>query len=225
MNLTRGFGVIAFANLVEAPLHPCAIVRYAMHVLRAQSVGENIPPAPPAPDPAKVERAGDYAGTYTGPDGTSFHVTAAGDRVTLGDATRTVMLYPRGHDLFWADDPKFARFLIAFGRDRSGKVVEFTYGSRWYPNERYLGPHRFSHPAAWDALVGRYENTYLGDPFVTRVVIVKDRLTFDGTDALRARPQGGFAFGDSIVRFDAYAENQPQRLNIDDAHLYRVELP
>ena len=26
MNLTRGFGAIAFANLVEAPLHPCAIV-------------------------------------------------------------------------------------------------------------------------------------------------------------------------------------------------------
>ncbi len=37
INLTRGFGVIAFANLVEAPLHPCAIVLYAMRVLRAQS--------------------------------------------------------------------------------------------------------------------------------------------------------------------------------------------
>ena len=35
MNLTRGFGVIAMANLVEAPLHPCAIVLYAMRVLRA----------------------------------------------------------------------------------------------------------------------------------------------------------------------------------------------
>ncbi|MGB8909386.1 MAG: serine hydrolase domain-containing protein, partial [Candidatus Cybelea sp.] len=29
INLTRGFGAIAFANLVEAPLHPCAIVLYA----------------------------------------------------------------------------------------------------------------------------------------------------------------------------------------------------
>lgn len=49
MNLTRGFGVIAFANLVEAPLHPCAIVRYAMAVLRAQSLGLNLPaPTPPA---------------------------------------------------------------------------------------------------------------------------------------------------------------------------------
>ena len=52
MNLTRGFGVIAFANLVEAPLHPCAIVLYAMHVLRAQSAGEPLPaPPPPPPDP------------------------------------------------------------------------------------------------------------------------------------------------------------------------------
>ena len=45
MNLTRGFGVIAFANLVEAPLHPCAIVLYAMRVLRAQSLGQT-PPTP-----------------------------------------------------------------------------------------------------------------------------------------------------------------------------------
>ncbi|MFY9738590.1 MAG: serine hydrolase domain-containing protein [Candidatus Cybelea sp.] len=43
VNLTRGFGAIAFANLVEAPLHPCAIVLYAMRVLRAQSRGEPLP--------------------------------------------------------------------------------------------------------------------------------------------------------------------------------------
>ncbi|HYL27607.1 MAG TPA: serine hydrolase domain-containing protein, partial [Candidatus Nitrosotalea sp.] len=54
MNLTRGFGVIAFANLVEAPLHPCAIVLYAMRVLRAQSRGEQLPAPPVAPAPAIV---------------------------------------------------------------------------------------------------------------------------------------------------------------------------
>jgi hypothetical protein len=116
-------------------------------------------------------------------------------------------------------------FLLAFGRDRAGRVVEMNYGSQWYPNERYRGPRSFSHPAAWNALLGRYENTYAGQPQITRVLIVKDRLTFDGTDVLRPLPNGAFALGDSVVRFDAYAGREPQRLSIDDMRLYRVELP
>jgi len=225
MNLTRGFGVIAFANLVEAPLHPCAVVRYAMAVLRAQNLGEALPPAPAPPDAAAVARAGDYAGTYSGIGGSSLRVVAVGDHVQLIDSGKSIALYPRGTDHFWADDPKYAMFLLAFGRDRAGKVVEMTYGSQWYPNEQYHGPHSFSHPAAWSALVGRYENTYDGQPAITRVLIVKNRLTLDGTDTLRPLPNGTFALGESTVRFDAYAGGEPQRLNIDDTHLYRVELP
>jgi D-alanyl-D-alanine carboxypeptidase len=225
MNLTRGFGVIAFANLVEAPLHPCAIVRYAMSVLRAQSLGEPLPAPPLAPDLARVARAGDYAGTYAAADGGSLRIAAQGTHLVLSDGTKTVALYPRGSDLFWADDPKYALFLLAFGRDRGGKVVEFTYGSQWYPNERYRGAHVFSHPAAWNSLVGRYENVYDGQPAITRVIIVKNRLTLDGIDTLRPLPNGSFALGDSVVHFDASAGREPQRLTIDDIDFYRVELP
>ncbi|HYL26585.1 MAG TPA: hypothetical protein VEW74_02055, partial [Candidatus Nitrosotalea sp.] len=82
-----------------------------------------------------------------------------------------------------------------------------------------------SYPSLWDALAGRYENVYFGSPEITRVLVVKNRLTLDGTDPLTPLPNGRFALGDSIVRFDAYAGKQPQRLSIDDAHLYRVELP
>jgi D-alanyl-D-alanine carboxypeptidase len=225
MNLTRGFGVIAFANLVEAPLHPCAIVRYAMSVLRAQSLGEAIPALPPAPNPAHVARAAGYAGTYTDAAGRALRVSADGDRLALIDGDKAIALYPRGDDLFWADDPKYALFLLSFGRDHSGNVVEFTYGSQWYPNERYRGPHVFSNPGVWTALAGRYENTYWGQPAVTRVLIVKNRLTLDGTDSLKPVANGTFALGDSLVRFDSYAGKFPQRLSIDDTHFYRVDLP
>ena len=97
MNLTRGFGVIAFANLVEAPLHPCAIVLYAMRVLRAQSLGQPIPAPPPAPDPAHVERAERLRG--------NVHVRRAARccrsslRATasrLIDGGKRIALYPRG---------------------------------------------------------------------------------------------------------------------------------
>ncbi len=225
MNLTRGFGAIAFANLVEAPLHPCAIVLYAMRVMRAQSLGQALPPPPPAPDPAHVDDASAYAGTYASASGSPLQVVARGDRLQLLDAGRRIALYPRGAGLFWADDPNYALFMLVFGRDKGGKVVEMTYGSRWYPNERYEGLRSFSHPPQWDALVGRYENTFFGQPAVTRVVIVKDALTLDGTDALKPLPDGAFALGNSVVRFGDYAGASPQRLSIDGASLYRVELP
>ncbi|HEU5480194.1 MAG TPA: serine hydrolase, partial [Candidatus Tumulicola sp.] len=225
MNLTRGFGVIAMANLVEAPLHPCAIMLYAMRVLRAQSLGEPLPLPPPAPDPAQVTRAGDYAGTYAAPGAATLTVQAEGDHLAMLDGGTKIALYPRGADQFWADDPRFSLYLIAFGRDADKRVVELTYGSQWYPNQRYAGPRAFPHPKAWDALVGRYENVYWGQPDVTRVVIVKDKLTVDGVAPLRPLRQGAFALGDSVVRFDAFAGAFPQRMSIDDARFYRTELP
>jgi D-alanyl-D-alanine carboxypeptidase len=225
VNLTRGFGVVAFANLVEAPLHPCAIVLYAMRVLRAQSSGEPLPSPPPADDAAKVGRASEYDGKYADSNGASLRVAAEGDRLYLTGAAGRIELYPRGPDLFFADDPAFALFLLAFERDRGGKVVDFNYGPHVYSNERYRGARTFSYPPSWNALVGRYENTFLGQPNVTRVVIVKNRLTFDGTDALTPLPNGTFTLGDSVVRFDDYAGKEPQRLSIDATPLFRVELP
>jgi CubicO group peptidase (beta-lactamase class C family) len=226
MNLTRGFGVIAFANLVEAPLHPCAIVLYAMRALRAAAAGEPIPAAPPPPpDPARVERAADYAGTYAGASGSSLQVAADGDRLSLIDAGKTIALYSRGSGTFWADDAKYATFLLAFGRDRNRKVVDLTYGGRWWTNEQYRGPKTFAHPPAWDALAGRYEKTFFGEDEITRVVVVKDRLTLDGVDTLKPLPDGAFALGTSVIRFKDFAGSRPQRLRFDSADLYRVELP
>ncbi|MBV8721599.1 MAG: beta-lactamase family protein [Candidatus Eremiobacteraeota bacterium] len=225
MNLTRGFGVIAFANHVEAPLHPCAIVLYAMRALRAQSEGAPLPAQPVAPDPALVRNAAEYAGTYAAANGTTLRLVASASRLSLVDGTTTATLYPRDTDQFWTDDPRYPTFLLAFGRDKNKRVVDMTYGSQWFANANYHGPHAFAHPRRWDDLLGRYENTYLGQPYVTRVVIVKNRLTLDGVSPLQPRADGTFGLGTSVVRFDAYAGAQPTRLSIDDTHLYRIDLP
>jgi CubicO group peptidase (beta-lactamase class C family) len=225
MNLTRGFGVIAMANLVEAPLHPCAIVLYAMRVLRAQSLGQALPEPPPAPDLRHVEKAEQYAGNYSSPSGKRFSIVATQNQLSLTDGKQTAAMYPRGDDTFWVDSNDFALFELNFGRDHGGRIVEANYGSDWYPNQRYTGARTFSYPASWDALVGRYENDFGGQSMVSRVVVVKNQLTLDGTDALTPRPNGTFALGSSIVRFDARAGIQPQRMWIDDSPLYRIELP
>jgi D-alanyl-D-alanine carboxypeptidase len=224
MNLTRGFGAIAFANHVEAPLHPCAIVLYAMQVLRAQSAGQPLPTPKPTPDPAHVERAGDYAGTYRSGN-TSLLVVAQGDRLSLVDGATTSTLYPRDIDQFWSDDPHFATYLLAFGRDAHKRVVELTYGSQWFPNANYRGPHAFRYPQAWNAYVGRYENVFLGQPYVTRAIVVKNQLTLDGVAPLHPLHGGTFTMGSSTITFDTYAGGRTQRLVIDDSRLYRTGLP
>ena len=56
-------------------------------------------------------------------------------------------------------------------------------------------------------------------------MIVKDRLTLDGVDPLKPLPDGAFALGTSIIKFNDFAGSHPQRLTFDTADLYRVELP
>jgi D-alanyl-D-alanine carboxypeptidase len=225
MNLSRGFGVIAFANLVEAPLHPCAIVLYAMHALRAASAGEAIPPPPAPPDRARVANAAQYDGLYRTPSGATMTVASSSDRAFIVDGDTKIALYRRGSDAFWADDPRYAMFLLNFSRNAGGLVDEVNYGSLWYVNARYRGPLTSAVPARWQQLAGRYENTFWGAPFIVRVVVVKNHLTFDGTDALQPRKDGTFSIGSSIVRFDAFAGNRAQHMALDGLQLYRVDLP
>ena len=226
MNLTRGFGAIAMSNLVEAPLHPCAIVRYAMTVLRAQSIGATLPPAPAPPaNPADVTGAADYAGSYAGPGGRALAVTANGSRLALADRGRSYALVSRGEDSFWTDDPALTLYEIEFERDSSKKVVDFTNGSEFFAGANYRGPTHWPHPASYDAYTGRYENTFFGEPSVTRVVVVKGDLTLDGDTPLVPKPDGSFGLGVSRIRFDTITGGKAQRLWLDGVDLYRVDMP
>jgi D-alanyl-D-alanine carboxypeptidase len=225
-NLTRGFGVIGLSNLVEAPLHPCAIVKYAMEVLRAQSLGQPLPQPPAGPPiaPPKVNVA-DYVGTYRSAEGSGVVVANDNGRLSLHDGAKSYQLVAQGHDLFWTDDPRFTIFYVAFERNAAKTVDGFTNAGAYYVNSKHTGPTTFSHPAVWDRLVGRYENSIFGSPIVMRVVIVKGKLTIDGLNPLKTNPNGTFALADSTVRFDTLFEGKMQRLWLDGADLYRIELP
>lgn len=225
MNLTQGFGVIAMSNLVEAPLHPCAIVKYAMDVLRAQKLGQPIPDAPTTlPIAAPKIDASQYAGTYRNA-AASITVNADGSALHLIDRGTTYHLDPRGDDRFWSDDPRFNVFYVAFTRDKNRFVDGFTHGANFYPNSRYTGPATFPHPATWDALTGRYEANLWGTPEVLRIVIVKGRLTVDGIAEITKRKDGSYALGDSVLRFDTMTGGKTQRMWLDGTELYRVTLP
>ena len=229
-DVTRGFSAIAMSNLVEAPLHPCAIVLYAIKVLQAQSAGRPLPPVPPAQgnylQRTAVANAGAYAGTYTAPDGSTLNVAANGNALALQIAGKSQPLYPRGGDTFYVDDPRFAVYGLTFVRNKAGKVDEVVSGGQWFTGAAYAGPRTFSYPRAWNALVGRYESLGVwGMPAASRVYMLKGQLLLDGA-ALTPQSSGSFkTAGGATVRFDTPAAGQMQRMHVDDFDMYRIELP
>jgi CubicO group peptidase (beta-lactamase class C family) len=229
MNVTRGFGVIAMSNLVEDPLHPCAIVLYAMKVLRAQSLGQPLP-AVPASQPMYLDRtvvtdAAKFAGTYTSPDGSQLAIAASGTGLGLQTPGGVKPLYPRDDNTFWVDDPRFAIYGLHFETDKGGRVTQITSGAQWFYNADYTGPKTFSVPDGSAAYVGRYESDQLwGQTSAVRVFPLKGKLTADGTP-LVPRKEGGYMLGSSIVRFDTFAAQQAQRMWIDGIPYYRIDLP
>jgi CubicO group peptidase (beta-lactamase class C family) len=225
VNLTQGFGVIAMSNKVEAPLHPCQIVKYAMSVLRAQKLGQALPAAPVAgPIPPPKVNAADYAGTYRA-SGRTVEVRGAGGTLSLADGGKTFALVAEDDDLFWTDDPAFPIYYLAFERNAKNIVDGFTFGGTVYAGAAYRGPAVFR-PSARDArLAGRYQVVVYGNPDVVRIVPVKGQLTIDGLQPLQPRPDGTFRIGHSTVRFDTLSGGKMQRMWLDGTDLYRVELP
>jgi CubicO group peptidase (beta-lactamase class C family) len=228
-NVTRGFGVIAMSNLVEAPLHPCAIVLYAMSVLQAQNAGQPLPPIPAAIgnylQRTTVANAGDYAGTYAASDGTALTFVANGTSLSMQTPQGAKPLYPRGGGTFYVDDARFTATGLTFLRNKAGKVDEVFSGSQWFANAAYTGPRSFTYPRAWDALTGRYESLGVwGIASASRVFVLKGRLVIDGTP-LVAQENGSFKAGTSTVRFDTPAAGKMQRVHVDDFDLYRIDLP
>jgi CubicO group peptidase (beta-lactamase class C family) len=228
-NVTRGFGVIAMSNLVEAPLHPCAIVLYAMRVLQAQSAGRPLPPIP-APKGNYLQRtavanAHEYAGNYTAPNGSALHVVARGNALFLQTPTGSKALYPRGGATFYVDDPRFTVYGLTFERNKAGKFDEVVSGAQWFANASYKGARTFSYPRSWSALTGRYESLGVwGMPATSRVYEFKGHLVVDGAP-LTPQADGSFKLGTSTVRFDTSAAGKMQRMHIDDFAMYRVDLP
>jgi CubicO group peptidase (beta-lactamase class C family) len=227
VDLTRGFGVIALSNLGYVGPRPCGIVSYAIDVLQAQAEGRALPAVPKTPDAAHVAKAAEYAGEYRTQSGAAFTVTAANDRLTLVQNGASAAMYPRGKDAFWVDGPSFARYLLQFGRDKDGAVVEAAYGPQWYTNAKYSGPRTFPAPASWAALTGEYEamdpNGYYSS---MQIYELKGKLYADGTELV---PQGGnlFHIGTALwepswVRFTEPIAGRTQLAEMPGLTLFRT---
>jgi hypothetical protein len=122
-----------------------------------------------------VEKAGEYAGSFTDGSGRSLEFKASGERLLLQHDGGDIVLETMGRGTFYTPHPDFDRYPLGFGRDEDGTVVEVVHGTSWYTNDRYSGATEFDTPADWAAYTGRYRSH---SPWFSyfEVGVVKGRL-------------------------------------------------
>jgi CubicO group peptidase (beta-lactamase class C family) len=201
-DLDGGLGVVV---LVNGPGEPGAIARYALRLLRAAHHGRALPALPPAPEPARVENAPDYAGAYRSGEAT-FTLAAEGEQLVMRRGEDRVVLEKRGEDQFYLPVPD-SRYLLRFGREAE-QVVEAFHGPDWYIHGRYSGALAFATPPEWDAYPGHYRSHNPWQPNF-RVVLRKGKLLLIEP---RDEEQALVPVGDRLFRVGE-DEHSPERLS------------
>jgi D-alanyl-D-alanine carboxypeptidase len=233
-DMDDGLGVVVLMN---GPGGRCdeAIAKFALKLLRAALHDQELPPIPPI-DPAKIENAPEYTGTYRaipeqrpGAVPKMLTLVAEGERLMLRYGDEHMGLERRGPDRFYVDHPDFALFLLRFGREK-GKVVELFHGPDWYTNDRYPGPTTFDHPQEWDEYPGHYLSF---NPWLSnfRVVLRKGALLLvepSGEEqALVPLGSGVFRVGEDgrspeRLRFDTILNGRALHANLSCGDYYRT---
>ncbi|MGZ4154314.1 MAG: hypothetical protein ACXVQ0_07520, partial [Actinomycetota bacterium] len=236
--IAHGGGMVAYtASLAVVPGRELGVVilqngggskygllRYAFDVVSACVRDRPMPEPWSPPDATTIPGAEAFAGEYVAGDGTTLQVRSEGDglRIALGSSSARLERDPLGEpgDAFLVAHPDLERFLLRFGRDEDGRVVEAFHGDRWFRDERYAGPEPTAPPDVWLAYPGLYRND---DPWLPtlRVVLRKGRLALgfpvelsdeEGEVELEPLEDGWFAAGEPWqprrVRFERIVDGK-----------------
>jgi D-alanyl-D-alanine carboxypeptidase len=236
-DMDDGVGVVVLMN---GPGGRCdeEIAVYGLDLLRASLHNRQLPPMPQT-DPARVDNAAEYTGTYRayrehdrGAAGRALTLAEEGERLVLRYGDEHIALARRDTDSFYVEHPDFALFLLRFGRE-GGKVVEAFHGPGWFVNDRYAGPTTFDYPREWGAYAGHYRSH---NPWLTnfRVVLRKGALALiepsGREEPLVSLGGGHFRVGEDDrsperIRFDTILDGRALRASYSCGEYYRTSTP
>ncbi len=196
VDIDEGVGAFASINAMQG-YRPNPVVMYALKTMRAANAKQPMPQRP-APNPStRIEKAADYAGVFTAPDGRKLEFTSAGNALFVLYKGKRLQLETTADGRFLIPHRDFERFPINFRREK-GKdtpVTDVSYGADWYANDKYKGERNFSLSKKWSAFVGHYRND---SPWIgsLRVVPLKGKLSIDGLLPLEAIDSNTFRLAD-----------------------------
>jgi D-alanyl-D-alanine carboxypeptidase len=225
-DLEAGVAAVTFVN---GPGSPGAVAHFAVEVARAAVRGEALPPLPEKTDPAVMDNAADYGGTYTSGRRT---ITLVADGPLLGTPLGggLALLESRGRDAFYLNDEAWHIFLLHFERE-NGVVTGFSHGADWYARAGSRMPAAPPVPKAWDAYAGHYRTTHAWfNNF--RIVVRRGSmyLIAPSGDETRMEPLGAATFKEQgtsseRLRFDSIVDGKALRANLSGVDYYRVFTP
>ncbi|MCP4358934.1 MAG: beta-lactamase family protein [Chloroflexi bacterium] len=187
-------------------------------------------------DPAYVEKAADFAGTYHSHHKT-LTLSVEDKQLLLHHQSDQVALQKRGTDCFYVNHPDFDRFLLRFGRtetidDSPGDVVEAFWGADWYVNDSYTGAEEFKYPSEWNAYPGHYRSHI---PWQTnfRLILRKGAVWLiwptEGEEPLTSIGKDVFRIGNETsperLRFSKIVNGQALCANYSGSDYYRFFTP
>jgi D-alanyl-D-alanine carboxypeptidase len=226
--LDEGVGAFASINAMQG-YRPNPVLVYALKAMRAANATQAMPPLPPPNPPSKIEKAEEYTGVFTSPDGRRMEFKAQGDRLFLVHKGQQLQLETTTGPGFLIQHSDFDKFLISFGRDKGekGKITEVSYGADWYFNKQYAGPRDFTRRTEWDAFVGHYRND---SPWIgsLRVVLRKGGIWLDGILPLDPVDVNTFKLADSPynpewIRFLDVVNGKSMHLKLSGEDYWRVD--
>lgn len=206
-------------------------VGYALDAVRAAIRGDELPEVTHPPDPAAIDDAADYEGTYVAKGG-EIRIEARGEGLVLvvGGVQATLEREPlddgRFHDVFLVLDDELDRYALRFERDGAGRVVAATHGPRRLARDQE--PPAVT-PLAWGGLEGVYRSNDPWEP-VVRVHARAGRLYLWSSGAeeeweLTELPDGWFAAGDPALprrlRFHGEADGRALAVEFNGGRWYR----
>ena len=230
-DMNNGVGVTIFSNSNAWWESMMRIGKYALQLAQAIATHQSAPEIPTIPNRQVIENASDYAGVYRGAAGT-FTVEAQNKQLNLIYKGECIPLEQHG-DGFYVNHPDFELFLLQFGRDADGKVVEALHGETWWTNDNYTGTASFDYPETWSGYRGHYRthNPWVGN---LRVIVQKGQLKLaipsGGTESLTPLADGRFRLGDDEqsperVWFDTAINGQTVRMHYSTQVFYRTFTP
>ena len=229
VDMEAGLGVVFLLNRMGETNPVVAAAQYALMVVRAEHCREEIPPLPAATESSAIANASDYAGTYHAGK-RKLRLTAETGRLFLEYDGEVVALERRANDSFYIGHSELDLFLLDFGREKEGQVVEAFHGPDWYVNDFYSGPQDFDFPKQWKAYLGHYRTR---NPELSnfRVVLRKGTLSlimpWGNSEPLIPIGENLFRIGEDsrspeTLRFAALLDGRALRADYSGCPYYRT---
>jgi D-alanyl-D-alanine carboxypeptidase len=205
------------------------VVRFALDSVDAALRGDDPPLGPHAAAPTVVADASDYLGSYEGQN-RNIDIVATADGMMLRQGPMGAPLVRAEGDSFLVEHAALDRYLLRFGRDGQGRVVEAFHGDDWLRSKDYgdSGPRDF--PQEWLAYVGLYRSNNPWAPAL-RVLLRKGELAIwwswaTEEELLLALGEGRFAVGQEWrpmrIRFLGMTEGRALAAEFNGARWYRA---